>query len=61
VKKVGPEQTVPEGFVQHSPFYYLARQMEVTSAKKRRIIYNHWARVFGLTIVKLKQELQNAK
>lgn len=58
----GPSQKVPEGFVQHSPFYYIRGHLATEmSAKKRRIILNYWARQFGLTIVKLKEQLKAAQ
>jgi hypothetical protein len=60
-RQVGPTQAVPEGFVQHSPFYYIRRQLQTVSAKKRRLYYNYWARACGLTIVELKQYIKDAK
>jgi hypothetical protein len=52
---------VPEGFVQHTPFYHLARQLETESREHRRILLTYWARVCGLTIVQLKQQLKAAQ
>lgn len=57
----GPDQKVPEGFVPHSPFYYIARHLEILSHKNRSVILKHWARVFGLTIVELKKQLKAAQ
>lgn len=57
----GPSQKVPEAFVNHSAFYYIRGHLVTVSAKKRRTIYNYWARVFGLSIVELKRQLKAAQ
>ena len=61
MKRVGPPQKVPEGFVSHSPMWHLNWQMGRMNRKGRQQWLKYWARVFGLPIVQLKEQFRNAQ